>query len=367
MEKGALAFEQLNAFVQGGTGKGGGKAGAVSPWWQGKGYSGGQDVGHPAVYGKAKGDKGKGKGKDGGKGGKGKGGKTLICHGCGGVGHPKRLCPSINNLEGRDQEDMFEPEQENLAGELEMEWMLNLQEEDQKCIRWHKTASRQSMTVRKAEAEGPCTQLCSGFHLLEEAVEELNQCVEQTNVDVKKWAKITAVVDSGAVDNVIPEDELPFVPMDPSERSKSGRGFRGPGGDHIPALGQKTVAVKTAEGQSRKTKWNVCPVKRALASVAKMNEAGNSVHLTAKSPHILNEKTGEKTAFWKEGNVYVMDLWVRIPDPPGVAKSKEWQAAMTNRAGRPKKVAWHSDVDMGNVSGFTRQGRRVAMTTMTIL
>ena len=92
-------------------------------------------------------------------------------------------------------------------------------------------------------------------------------------------------------------------------------------------------------------------MKRALASVAKITEAGNSVHLSAKDPHIMNEKTKEKTTLRKEGNVYVMDLWVKVPSPH------------TPTAAARKKVKWHpaegeQDVDMGNVNaGFARRGR----------
>ena len=87
-------------------------------------------------------------------------------------------------------------------------------------------------------------------------------------------------------------------------------------------------------------------VKVALASVAKISEAGNSVHLTPKDPHIINEKTKEKTAQRKEGSVYVMDLWVKVPSPPCP------RSVMVSRR--------HDGCDIGmcNLSwGFTQQAR----------
>ena len=75
-------------------------------------------------------------------------------------------------------------------------------------------------------------------------------------------------------------------------------------------------------------------------SVAKLTEAGNSVHLTS-HPHILNEKTKERTALRKEGNVFVVDLWVKVPPPPGVTGSS-----------KPRRRAGEV-----NGLGFTRQGR----------
>ena len=369
MSKLTKALEQLNAFVKGG--KGGGKTDA-----KGKGGGGWKPS-------KGKADE-KGKSKGGGKGGAPKGGKgTLVCYNCGGVGHPKRLCPTICECsEGNEDKEEEEAEEEH-QGETEIPWMCHLEEDDSNwprdpiiddcrgplvkrcsckermcgahrdftelsvCMQYkvamekrreekrnRRNASRSP--AESAPAESEVTEhshyntegMKFGFHLLEEGEEEvqdaLNACTEAG------WVKITAVVDSGAVDNVLPEEELEFVPLAESERSKSGRGFRGPAGEPIPARGQRTTVVKTAEGQARRTKWQVCPVKRPLMSVAKLTEAGNSVHLLRKSPHILNEKTGEKTALRIEGNVYVVDLWVqKAPSPmpsaqPKKAKSVRW-------------------------------------------
>ena len=88
-----------------------------------------------------------------------------------------------------------------------------------------------------------------------------------------------------------------------------------------------------------------------------MTEAGNSVHLTPKDPHILNDKTGERTELRKEGSVYVMDLWVKLRGPPGIGREAP-KAARTRAAAGAKKVTWDEDVEMAHVSpGFTRQGR----------
>ena len=132
------------------------------------------------------------------------------------------------------------------------------------------------------------------------------------------WVKITAVVDSGAGDNVLPQKELPFIPLAPTARSKAGRGFCGPSGEPIKNFGQKRVDVRTTEGQARATTWQVANVRRPLMSVSKMTKAGNDVRFNDKTPHIHNLKTGEKTVMRKEGNIFVVDLWVRLPRTPGI-------------------------------------------------
>ena len=52
-------------------------------------------------------------------------------------------------------------------------------------------------------------------------------------------------------------------------------------------------------------------MKRQLMSVAKMVAAGNRVHLDSRDPRIVRPK-GDVAPLRKAGNVFVIDLWVRI-------------------------------------------------------
>ena len=51
----------------------------------------------------------------------------------------------------------------------------------------------------------------------------------------KEMVKISAVVDSGAEANVLPENMMQWIPLKPSSASKSGKIFRGARRDAIPA------------------------------------------------------------------------------------------------------------------------------------
>ena len=51
----------------------------------------------------------------------------------------------------------------------------------------------------------------------------------------KGMVKISAVVDSGAAANALPENMMQWIPLEPSSASKSGKIFRGAGRDPIPA------------------------------------------------------------------------------------------------------------------------------------
>ena len=68
----------------------------------------------------------------------------------------------------------------------------------------------------------------------------------------KGMVKISAVVDSGAFSNALPENMMQWIPLKPSSASKSGKIFRGAGGDPILARGERSVTGRTEEGQSRK-------------------------------------------------------------------------------------------------------------------
>ena len=95
----------------------------------------------------------------------------------------------------------------------------------------------------------------------------------------KGMVKISAVVDSGAEANALPENMMQWIPLKPSSASKSGKIFRGAGEDTIRARGERSATGPTDEGQSRRIVWEACPVKRPLLSVAKITKAGNQVYL----------------------------------------------------------------------------------------
>jgi len=353
-------------------GKGGGSAGFGEP----AGYGGkdggpygyGGKGGGPANYknygGKAD-TKGKGRGKAG-KGGKGgSGSKTLVCYNCGGVGHPRRLCPTpANSCEDMMGQD--EPEQDHDQGDGE-EWTADYPVEI--CMLEAEQVSKPKKTYLEAAMERlprcpgrrrqyESTNMFGYLATEEEADDSARQ--ELNAVDYAEgWVKITAVVDSGAGDNVLPQKELPFIPMSATERSKSGRGFCGPSGEPIQNFGQKKVIVKTAEGQARTTTWQVANVRRPLMSVSKMTKAGNDVRFNDSQPHIHNVKTGERTKLRKEGNIFVVDLWVKLPAPPGIGSHTMQKGRLSRCPGRSKgdgKGRASMEVDyVERRSGFARQ------------
>ena len=121
------------------------------------------------------------------------------------------------------------------------------------------------------------------------------------------------VVDSGAAENVMPRSTFPEIPTEETERSKSGKGDTGPGGEHIKNSGQQVMSVRTPEGFVRKSTWQVADVRRRFVSASHTIQAGHDLFIGKNGAYIMNRRKKEKSLLRKEENVYVLDLFVKVP------------------------------------------------------
>ena len=81
------------------------------------------------------------------------------------------------------------------------------------------------------------------------------------------------------------------------------------------------MSVRTAEGFGRKSTWQVADVRRPLVSASHIIQARNDLFIGKDEAYIMNRRRKEKSVLRKEGNVYVLDLFVKVP-PSAVAPSK---------------------------------------------
>ena len=132
---------------------------------------------------------------------------------------------------------------------------------------------------------------------------------------VEKWTRHEAAVDSGEADNVSPLDMFPQFELKPSRLSMQGKGYISATKHKVPNVGERAVEFKTEEGKSKKIKFQEADVGKILVSVDKLAECGNSVHLTKKNPHIINEKSGEVTKLRRKRGQFILDMWVRRHEP----------------------------------------------------
>ena len=115
---------------------------------------------------------------------------------------------------------------------------------------------------------------------------------------------------------------MQWIPLKPSSASKSGKIFRGARGDPIPARCERSVIGRTDEGQSRRIFWEVCPVKRALLSIAKSSKPGNQVCFGEDKAFVKNNKTGQIG----KRNVWMFDWEGRPADAMDVSSFRGWAA-----------------------------------------
>ena len=54
-------------------------------------------------------------------------------------------------------------------------------------------------------------------------------------------------------------------------------------------------------------------MKRPLLSVMKLTAAGNKVVMEEDRAYVVNRKTGETTPLRRERNVWVLDMWLKVP------------------------------------------------------
>ena len=75
------------------------------------------------------------------------------------------------------------------------------------------------------------------------------------------YTKVSAIVDSGSVEHVLPERWLPCIQMEESPGSKAGKKYLSATGQAIPNLGQQALVGKTREGQPRGIVFQLAPVR----------------------------------------------------------------------------------------------------------
>ena len=114
------------------------------------------------------------------------------------------------------------------------------------------------------------------------------------------WKKVTIIADSGAAENVMPRSIFPEIFTEETERSKSVKGFKGPGGEHIKNYGQQVMSVRTPEGFVRKSTWQVADVRRPLVSASHIIQAGNDSFIGKDVARIMHREK-EKSVPGRKG------------------------------------------------------------------
>ena len=171
----------------------------------------------------------------------------------------------------------------------------------------HRTARRTLTNPRSFGSERSLCLLVGDSFVSQPAAERLIGAVGE---DDKKFRTVEAVVDSGAVDSVVPPGFFTSL-VTPSPMSRGGRTYRAANGSRIENLGQQRVDFTTTEGHKCGIAFQVAQVEHPLISVAHLAASGNTVELAEAGGRIVNKTTGREIRLLRRGGVYILQM--RVP------------------------------------------------------
>jgi hypothetical protein len=130
--------------------------------------------------------------------------------------------------------------------------------------------------------------------------------------------KIRFTVDSGAAETVCKKTDAKNFPIIYGGNESMTK-YIMPNGEIVENDGGKHLKVKTAEGEKFIVRTQLTDVRKPLMSVSKVCDEGNRVIFEENGGFIENKKSGQRTNFLREGNVYVLEMDM-VSDFTGPAK-----------------------------------------------
>ena len=129
-----------------------------------------------------------------------------------------------------------------------------------------------------------------------------------------RWQEIKMTVDSGACDHVIPPKQVCQTVEVDTPAVRNAVTYCSASGHPLPNLGEVKVQGETNSGGNLELTMQVAGVKKPLASVRKMCQAGNRVVFDDAGDYVENKQTGIKIPITQEDGTYQVSLWVELDD-----------------------------------------------------
>ena len=130
-----------------------------------------------------------------------------------------------------------------------------------------------------------------------------------------------------AAQSVINPKHLPGIPLEPSEWSRKGLKYQGPGKELIPNLGQLCVSLMTLGGLVGRTTWQAADVRKPLMAVSAINDKGNLVIFDSQGSGILPGNLPETAAIRKMlKEVHDRQACIDLERSGGVFTMRAWRA-----------------------------------------
>ena len=130
------------------------------------------------------------------------------------------------------------------------------------------------------------------------------------------WVQVPCAVDSGACANVSPGGIFAVMEANPIKMKAK---FFAADGSPIDNLGFLKVEGATEEGVELSVDFDIAKITRPLLSVFKMTSNGHKVLFSEDENYMQLKGSNQKVHFRKEGRLFMLDLWARVP--PEIARS----------------------------------------------
>ena len=247
----------------------------------------------------------KGSGKKGCKGQEKSGkGENRTCWTCGKTGHIAAWCgkggkKNLYAMDEDDSEDTKEYSNRSTESEEDLQAWCILEESESE--QWQEVISRRSRQRAKKTNQASLLSVESSHDLSPKKIVE----------EKDRWVKVRVTMDSGAAGHVMPETMFPHVKI---ERKTPLKKFVAANGEQIKDLGAKRIPFKTNEGVQRCITFRSANVVKPLISMQKVVQAGNTVVLDEKNPHIRNTRDGTVIKLDVNNGVYTMDMWICLDE-----------------------------------------------------
>ena len=124
------------------------------------------------------------------------------------------------------------------------------------------------------------------------------------------------VIDSGAAETVLPDTWFQNYPIIEGPEMKAEQSYVCADGTEIQNVGERHLVLSSLDWtQTRKMKFQVTQVHKALGSVSRIIKNNNKIVFDEEEgSYILNKETGEKLWLREDNGVFVLDVLVAPPD-----------------------------------------------------
>ena len=260
----------------------------------------------------------KGSDKKGGKGQeKGGKGENRTCWTCGKTGHIAAWCrkggkKDVYAMDEDDREDTKEYSNRTTESEEDLQAWCILEESESE--QWQEVISRRSRQRAKRTNQASLLSAVSSHDLSPKKIVE----------EKDRWVKVRDTTDSGAAGHVMPEAMVPHVKM---ERKTPPKKFVAANGEQIKDLGPREFHSRQTRAFQRCITFRSANVVKPLISMQKVVQAGNTVVLEEKNPHIRNTRDGTVIKLDVNNGVYTMVMWICL-DQTGPVFSWQGQSVV---------------------------------------